>query len=65
VIRLRIEEYCNECPNFEPAIKKRIFKDDCGDIYDVNTVINCENREVCRLLKSYLQRQINEKEKTK
>lgn len=50
MIRLEIEEYCQECPKFEPT-KKAIFY--AGDrVYE--TVVICEYKEMCEEIAKHI-----------
>ena len=47
MIRLEIEPYCHDCPEFKADVEKY---EKFGD-----TVIRCENRNVCGRIKAYLE----------
>lgn len=49
MIKLNVEEYCHNCPNFEP-VTNQLFAD---NKYQV-TVIICRDKFRCDSIKSYL-----------
>lgn len=55
MIELNIEDYCNDCPMFEA---------NTGKIYSnckiLTTYITCENRNLCRRIKTYLEEKNDE-----
>lgn len=58
MIRLDIDEYCNNCPEFESDVKKDVihYKTiDFGKTSIVNTIITCEHRERCCSIKNFLE----------
>jgi hypothetical protein len=50
MIDLRIEKYCESCPDFEPSVDKY----NNGVSGELFTVITCVNEKRCRSLASYL-----------
>jgi hypothetical protein len=50
MIDLRIEKYCESCPDFEPSVDKYNNGVSC----ELFTVITCVNEKRCRSLTSYL-----------
>lgn len=57
MIRLEIEPYCHDCPEFKADVEEPEnyyadfrFYEKFGD-----TVIRCENRNVCGRIKAYLE----------
>ena len=59
MIVIDVEEYCQECLDFEPSvIKARKQLADWGGGYEQsNTQIQCEYRKRCKAIKEYLIRQ--------
>ena len=58
MIRLDIDEYCNNCPEFESDVKKDVIHCrnlDFNKASIVNTIITCEHRERCRSIKNFLE----------
>lgn len=51
MIKLDIDEYCNNCPEFESDVKKDVIY--FGKAPIVNTIITCEHRERCRSIKNF------------
>ncbi len=67
MIELRIEEYCNDCPDFVPEVEKDIIKDDftlyrSGPKLKVNTNVYCKRRVCCRCLRESISNRVNSKE---
>lgn len=63
-IKLAIEEYCQECPNFDPkVIDDYPFSGRCDNREQAfsRTVI-CKSRNICRQIERYLNKQINKSE---
>lgn len=53
MIKLMVEEYCQECANFEPMAVTSICMMDGGDDVKV-TQVCCRQREMCaRLVRRY------------
>lgn len=53
MIKLVVEEYCRNCPKFEPTLEgPHIFG--CGCDIVVDTFIHCEHAEMCREIMNYL-----------
>lgn len=49
MIKLDIQEYCHNCPNFEAEVLKSInFK------HEVGFSIRCEHRHICKNIQQYL-----------
>lgn len=61
MINLLIDEYCENCPDFEPEVDKTELYNDMGDVIHGmgdaihNTEISCAHRERCRSIKDYLE----------
>lgn len=56
MIKLEIEDYCKECPDFNEDVQKpdKYYAD--GEVFIVgDTVIRCEHRERCERLKKRLE----------
>lgn len=49
MIELNVEEYCHNCPNFEPVINRLFADNKCQ-----GTVIICRDKFTCNSIKSYL-----------
>lgn len=58
-ILIDVEDYCQECLDFEPhVIKARRMMVDWGEGYEqTNTQIQCEYRKRCAGIKRYLESQ--------
>ena len=57
MISLDVENYCQNCPDFEPRCAK-IYSDNIC----IDTLVRCERKEICANLKTYLEQQTNKKE---
>lgn len=66
MIRLDVEQYCHECPDFEPDVQrpeKDILygSDPSGRSLQLvsmsDTIIRCKYRDRCRALSRYLEKQ--------
>ncbi len=62
MIRLYVEAYCHNCPNFEPAVEKL----DCGycDTVLNETVVKCEHHDRCANQMEYFRLEIVRGKKT-
>lgn len=56
MIRLEVEEYCQDCLDFLPDIKRPARAEDfCGeDVVLGDTYVRCSNRKRCEAIKRYL-----------
>ena len=54
VIKLEVEPYCHNCPNFEANVEKQALID-CGGKTIVETKVACENAIMCVAVKEYLE----------
>ena len=70
MIELKIEEYCNNCPDFEPEVRKEIVNiEDFSVIYRtgpkvrVTTYIYCKRRLCCRCLRDSIKERVNNENK--
>ena len=59
MIKLCVEEYCHDCPRFEPEIKKDSIYYDGGLHPEV--VIFCELRHECASIKRHIEKKMKEK----
>lgn len=64
MIRVDVEEYCQQCLDFTPDIIKpiRITVPAQGEITFTDTVIQCEYRKRCAGMMRYLKQQANDKD---
>lgn len=54
MIKLDLKDYCqNNCPNFEPKIK-RSKEQICYGSYRYCTTISCEHAAMCESVRAYL-----------
>ena len=57
MIRLKVEDYCHECPNFNPVVKNRQgFFEIGGQFVPADQDVICENWNICRRVAKYLKR---------
>ena len=57
MIFLKVEEFCHNCPAFEPEIEKGEVIDSIEhevERYRTDTVIRCANRKMCKSLQNYI-----------
>mgnify|MGYP003315059023 CR=1 FL=1 len=55
-IKLQVEPYCQNCPNFEAVVEKYDFNG-CDTTYLYDTTIACENAAQCQRMMEYLRNQ--------
>lgn len=55
MITLEIEDYCQECAEFNPTYT-RMFTEDLNLDRHILTVVSCENAKKCRQLVRYLKK---------
>lgn len=61
MIQLELEDYCQECPDFEAEIRKIKYESSFG--YEVcDTTVCCENAVRCAVIKKYIKRMNKQKE---
>ena len=57
MIQLNVENYCHNCHAFSPRCARIYANNIC-----VDTLVQCERKEVCSNLKRYIEQQIDRKE---
>lgn len=57
MIKLEINEYCHNCPDFSVKVDKHRTHDE-GNIF---TIIRCENEHKCREIAKYIYSRIQNK----
>ena len=57
MISLDVENYCQNCPDFEPCCAK-IYSDNIC----IDTLVRCALKEICANLKTYIEQQMARKE---
>ena len=59
MIRLDIQEYCDNCLDFSPAVDKpqKLFGSD-GAVVQSDTIVTCEHATRCEMIKRYLARKM-------
>ena len=55
MIKLELEPYCQNCPNFEPRVEVHTIECGFGDLVRYDTFIKCENAHKCKNMMRYLQ----------
>lgn len=61
MIKIKIEEYCNDCPEFEPeAIKPQPIYDSINNYVGMlgPMLVVCAHRNTCRRFMEYLQKSV-------
>lgn len=59
MIRLEVEDYCSNCPEFDPDVDRVVTEcksfdgDDCITIVD--TIVTCEHKLRCNSIKKYME----------
>lgn len=61
MIKLMIEDYCQDCKNFEVHQKSSTFFTDDNAVFS-DHILTCKHAELCRRLKKHLERSIKEVE---
>jgi hypothetical protein len=56
MIELKVEEYCNECPNFEADVKELRAIEFVGQVPIPNFMVMCAHRNRCSAMKRYLEK---------
>ena len=59
MIKIKVEEYCNDCPEFDPeAIKPQPIYDSIGNYVGMlgPMIVVCKYRNRCRRFMEYLQK---------
>lgn len=59
MINLKVEAYCNNCPEFDPWRTATLY----GDEDAVEVVVQCEHAAKCRAIKNYLEKEEGRHEK--
>lgn len=49
MIKLNVEDYCQDCPEFEARADKLY-----GDNRSLNTWVYCEHKKICKRIHDYL-----------
>ena len=58
MIKLELEPYCQNCPNFEPDTEILTIQDYDSDPIRYDTFIKCENANKCKNMMRYLQNEV-------
>lgn len=61
MIKIKVEEYCNDCPEFEPeAIKPQPIYDSINNYVGMlgPMLVVCAHRNTCRRFMEYLQKSV-------
>lgn len=53
MIELKVDEYCGDCPEFEPFTEKQMYYSDNGIVFS-DTRVMCKDREKCRYIKQFI-----------
>ena len=61
MIRLDIQEYCQECRDFKSDVERPVrMVADNDVIIQTDTVVRCEYRGRCEAIRRFLERQVKE-----
>lgn len=61
MIKLDVNEYCQDCPMFEAKAEKRVFRVP-GERAIGDTVVRCERADACEQIHRMFEGQMNERE---
>jgi len=63
MIKLDIQEYCQNCPYFEPEVISRpttfYVDNEEHTVYIGDTIVKCESRTKCREIRKFLEKETN------
>lgn len=59
MIRLEVQEFCEECPDFKSKTEKDATRRDADGVLCRDTIIYCKHRDRCRAMAGYLRRRID------
>lgn len=64
MIKVLVEDYCHNCPEFEPDVHRESFRFDYSFIPEekMNTTIYCVHKDRCRGIRAYLNDQKEKKD---
>lgn len=62
MICLYVEDYCQNCPEFEPETS-RIQECDFESGIHINTIVHCEHQKRCENFMRYLKSKLKENDK--
>ena len=55
MIKLQIEKYCHDCPEFEAQVDKAYFLHLIDP--EIHTVVTCRHRGKCECIRKYVERE--------
>ena len=59
MIKLKVDGYCHDCPDFDARVNNKVDELTTGDevvIKVVNTTVTCAHATRCKAIKRYLER---------
>ena len=59
MIKLKVEDYCHECPDFDARVNTKVdelFSMEDGVLKVINTTVTCSHATRCRAIKRYLEK---------
>ena len=59
MINLDVEDYCQDCDEFEPCGERICYEDMASFNRYVEQRVTCEHKNMCRRLVKYLQRKVD------
>ena len=62
MIKLEVEEYCQDCLDFNPdVIKPERIRTEGGNTYYTDTVVQCKYHKRCSGITRYLEQKVKER----
>lgn len=60
MIELKLKQYCADCPDFEPDVKRSLLSYVGNQYTKANTTIYCKHRDRCNYIVGFLKQQEEE-----
>lgn len=64
-INLHVNDYCQQCSNFDADVEKKEHVDVFGNYLSTDTNIHCKHRHICKRLLQHLKTEAAYEERTK
>lgn len=55
MINLEVNEYCHNCPEFQPLVDKEYYESGYGDEF-TNTTVTCKYAQRCEAIAEYFKK---------
>lgn len=62
MIKLEVEEYCDNCPEFDAHVEKYALFPDFSKKKYFNTNITCEHKDKCERLKDMIEKETKKRD---